>query len=94
MELESIPQMQPDILLAVTKFLSSDLLQKEIQQLPDDLQEIFDMVLDSPYGNTLAVRMKMLRCKEIIGLFAQELKPFTEDEIQNGCFEYQNKKTD
>lgn len=82
---------KPDMILAITNFLSSDLLQKEIQQLPDGLQEIFDMVLDSAYGNTLAIRVKMLRYKEIIGLFAGQLQPFTEEEIQKTCEMYQNR---
>lgn len=90
MKTKKILQTKPDIILAITNFLSSDLLQQEIQQLPQDLQEIFDMVLESSYGNTLATRRKMIRCKEIIALFAGQLQPFTEDQIQKACVNYQN----
>jgi hypothetical protein len=37
----------PSVITAVTDFLSSDFLQEEIQTLPNDLQGIFDLVLDT-----------------------------------------------
>ena len=79
-----------DPILAITQFLSSDLLQEEIQQLPHDLQEIFDLVLDSNYGDTLKTRQKMIRIKELVTLSAKALEPFTEAQIQQRCSEYQN----
>jgi hypothetical protein len=78
----------PDVILSITNFLSSDLLQEEIQQLPHDLQEIFDLVLDTNYGDSLETRRKMIRCKEITTLFAKALEPYTEDQIQKRCEEY------
>ena len=81
---------QTDALLAITNFLSSDLLQEEIQQLPDDLQEIFDLVLDSQYGDTLKLRQKMIRIKELATQSANALKPFTEAQVQQCCTNYQN----
>jgi len=79
-----------DVLLAITQFLSSDLLQEEIQQLPNDLQEIFDLVLDSNYGDTLKTRQKMIRIKELVTLSAKALEPFSEDQVQESCKDYQN----
>lgn len=78
-----------DLFLSIAQFLSSDLLQEEIQQLPHDLQEIFDLVLDSNYGDTLKTRQKMARIKELVTLSAKALEPFTEDQIQQSCAEYQ-----
>ena len=80
----------PDPILAITQFLSYDLIQEEIQQLPNDLQEIFDIVLDSDYGDTLETRRKMLRIKDLITRYAKSLEPFTEAQIQKSCSRYQN----
>lgn len=80
----------PDPILAITQFHTSDFLQEEIQQLPNDLQEIFDLVLDSNYGDTIETRRKMLRIKELIGNYAKALEPFTEAQMQQFCSNYQN----
>jgi hypothetical protein len=89
--LKNLPQKTQDPILAITQFLSSDLLQEEIQQLPHDLQEIFDLVLDSNYGDTLLTRQKMIRIKELITNYAKALAPFTEAQVQICCNDYQNK---
>lgn len=83
------PNKQNDVILSITQFLSSDFLQQEIQQLPNDLQEIFDLVLDSSYGDTIETRRKMLRIKELITNYAKALEPFTEAQIQSYCIAYQ-----
>lgn len=75
----------PNVIMAITDFLTSDLLQEEIQNLPNELQDIFDMVLDTEYGNCLQTRRKMLRFKEITTTFAKTLAPFSEHEIQESC---------
>ena len=79
-----------DVLLAITQFLSSDFLQEEIQQLPNDLQNIFDLVLETEAGNSLKTRLKMLRIKELITQSANALAPFSEDQVQEFCSKYQN----
>jgi len=89
--LKKLTSKPTDVMLAITQFLSSDLLQEEIQQLPNDLQEIFDLVLDSKYGDTLHTRQKMIRIKELVTLSAKALEPFTEAQIQLACLNYQNK---
>jgi hypothetical protein len=76
---------KPTVTTAIIHFLSSDLLQDEIQNLPHELQEIFDCVLDTHYGNCLETRRKMLRFKELATTFATALQPFTEQEIQDYC---------
>ena len=90
MNLKNKAQTATDPILAITEFLSYDLIQEEIQQLPNDLQEIFDLVLDSDYGDTLRTRRKMLRIKELVGNYAKALEPFTEAQIQQSCSNYQN----
>jgi hypothetical protein len=72
----------PSVITAVTDFLSSDFLQEEIQTLPNDLQEIFDLVLDTDAGNCLQTRRKMLRIKELAVKFAKTLAPFSENDIE------------
>lgn len=81
---------EPDVITEITKFLTTDLLQEEIQKLPNDLQEVFDLVLDTEHGNSLVIRRKMLRFKELAASFAKALEPFTEEEIQESCLTYQN----
>ncbi len=88
-------QKKTTLLLALANFLSSDLLQEEIKNLPHELQEIFDLLLDTDYGNCLATRRKMLRIKELTTTFAKTLAPFSEQEIQDSCETIKNdyKKT-
>lgn len=83
--MESITPKKTDVITAITQFLTSDFLFDEIQDLPNDLQEIFDLVLDTDAGNCLQTRRKMLRVKEIVTLFAKSLAPFTEAEIHETC---------
>lgn len=79
-----------DPILAITQFLSYDLIQDEIQSMPHDLQEIYDLVLETEAGNNLATRQKMLRIKHLITQAAKALEPFTENQVQNACSNYQN----
>lgn len=83
--MKPIDQKNQNVSIAITKFLTSDLLQEEIQNLPIELQDIFDMVLDTEYGNCLKTRRKMLRIKEITAKFSTTLAPFSEEEIQEWC---------
>lgn len=81
----TITSKNTNVIAAIATFLTSDLLQEEIQNTPNDLQEIFDLVLDTEAGNCLKTRRKMLRLKEMATLFAQSLAPFTEAEVQESC---------
>ena len=83
-----ITQKKPTIFLALANFLTSDLLQEEIQNLPHELQEIFDLLLDTEYGNDLQTRRKMLRFKELATIFSKTLAPFSEQEIQESCINH------
>lgn len=80
---------QNDVLFAITEFLSSDLLQEQIQDFPTELQDIFDLVLETDAGNSLKTRLKMLRIKDFITQFSNTLKPFSEDQVQQSCKQYQ-----
>jgi hypothetical protein len=80
----------PNVIIAITDFLSIDFLQEEIQTLPNDLQEIFDLVLDTDAGNCLQTRRKMLRIKELATTFAKTLAPFSEYDIQELGKKHQN----
>jgi hypothetical protein len=77
------PKEHNDVILAITQFHSSDLLQEEIQQLPNNLQEIFDFVLDTHYGDNIETRRKMLRCKKFILDFCQLVDVDVLVEIEN-----------
>lgn len=88
--MKTVATKKTTVITAITTFFISDLLHEEIQNLPHELQEIFDLLLDTDYGNCLATRRKMLRIKELTTTFAKTLAPFTEDEIQESCKNYQN----
>ena len=75
----------PNVSLAIDHLLTTEVPPEELQNLPNDLQEIFDLVLDTDAGNCLQTRRKMLRVKEIVTLFAKSLAPFTEAEIHETC---------
>lgn len=83
------PKTTTDPILAIAQFHTSDFLQEEIQQMPNDVQELFDLILDSNYGDTIETRRKMLRIKELISNYAKALKPFTEAQVQQCCANYQ-----
>lgn len=88
--MKTITPKKPTVIGSLTNFLSSDLLHDEIQNLPIELQELFDLLLDTDYGNCLQTRRKMLRFKELAASFAKALAPFSEREIQESCENYQN----
>jgi hypothetical protein len=83
--MKAISPKNQTVIASITNFLSNDLLHEEIQQMPADIQEIFDLLLDTDYGNNLNTRRKMLRFKELTTGFAKALAPFSEQEIQDSC---------
>jgi hypothetical protein len=87
--MNTVASKKPNVINAIADFISSDLLQEEIQTLPNDLQEIFELVLDTDAGNCLKTRRKMLRIKELSMNFAKKLAPFTDFEIQESCIKHQ-----
>ncbi len=88
--MKTINPKKPTVIGSIIDFLSGDVLQEEIQKLPHDLQEIFDLLLDTDYGNCLQTRRKMLRFKELATAFAKSLEQFSEEDIQESCENYQN----
>jgi hypothetical protein len=87
---KNLPSNQ-DPILAITQFLSYDFIQDEIQAMPSDLQNIFDLVLETEAGNNLETRLKMLRIKYLITQYAKTFEAFSEAQIQNACEKYKKK---
>lgn len=75
----------PNFATAIANLFTTDDLHQDIQNLPHELQQIFDMLLDTDYGNELQTRRKMLRIKEVSSQLAQTIAPFSEAEIQDSC---------
>lgn len=73
----------PNVSLAIDHLLTTEVPPEELQNLPNDLQEIFDFVLDTDYGNSLETRRKMLRIKEITRLLSQTIEPFHNPKFPN-----------
>jgi hypothetical protein len=47
---------------AVMDFVNEALFQKHIQDLPHDLQELFELLLETEQANDQRVRLKILKC--------------------------------
>ena len=71
-----------DVLPSVVNFLSNVWFEGEFKEQPLYLQEIFELVLDTEYGNDLQLRQKMLSCLRTSRNLAETLSPFTDKQIQ------------
>ncbi len=47
---------------AVMEFVNEAWFQKQIQDLPHDLQELFELLLETEQANDQRVRLKILKC--------------------------------
>lgn len=47
---------------AVMEFVNEAWFQKQIQDLPYDLQELFELLLETEQANDQRVRLKILKC--------------------------------
>lgn len=70
-----------DVMPALANFAQEAVFQGDIQELPSNMQEIIDRLLETEHGNELHIRLKMMRCRDLIKLFAQTLEPFTYDQL-------------
>jgi len=77
-----------DVIPAIVEYVREAYFQEEIQNLPIDFQDIFEMFLESEHANQLNDRLKLLNCLNTIRAFAKSLAPFTKDQVEQACAEY------
>lgn len=77
-----------DVLPAITSFIGEAFFQEDIQDLPDDLKEIFTLFLETEQANSQIIRIKMLRCIKTVRKLKKALKPFTKEQVKLACNSY------
>ncbi|SHH09828.1 hypothetical protein [Flavobacterium defluvii] len=74
-----------DVVPSVINFLSDELFEGDYKEQPLYLQEIFEILLRTEYGNDLDLRQKMLSCLRTSRNFAEALSPFSDKQIYEAC---------
>jgi hypothetical protein len=68
------------VLVAVSK-LTQELCFMGMDDVHDEMQEICDRLLETEHAQELHIRLKMLKCKEVIKMVSKTIDQFTYDEI-------------
>ena len=74
-----------DVMPSVANFVSNVWFEGEFKEHPNYLQEIFELLLDTEYGNDLYLRQKMLSCLRTSRYLVKTLSPFTDKQIEKAC---------
>lgn len=88
MQKENQKTSHTDVMPAVANFISEVNFQFDLQNLPNDMQEISELLLETEQADDLQVREKMLRCLNLIRQFSKVMKPFSTGQIETACKEY------
>lgn len=70
---------------AVAIFVSNLSFDGEFQKQPIYLQEVFEVLLKTEFGNDLILRQKMLSCLKTSRDLVKVLSQFTDKQIQKAC---------
>lgn len=70
---------------AVAIFVSNLSFDGEFQKQPMYLQEVFEVLLKTEFGNDLILRQKMLSCLKTSRDLVKVLSQFTDKQIQKAC---------
>lgn len=68
------------VLVAVSK-LTQELCCMGMEEVHDEMQELCDRLLETEHAEELHIRLKMLKCKEVIKMVSKTIDQFTYDEI-------------
>ncbi|QSB26516.1 hypothetical protein D0809_00075 [Flavobacterium circumlabens] len=74
-----------DVVPSVVHFLSDLWFEGNFKEQPLYLQEIFELMLETEFGNDQELRQKMLSCLRTSRNLAETLSPFTDKQIQKAC---------
>lgn len=70
-----------DVVPSVINFLSDELFQGDYKEQPMYLQEIFELLMHTEFGDEISLRQKMLSCLRTSRNLAETLSPFSEKQI-------------
>ena len=77
-----------DVMPAVAKFVGETTFEGFTEQLPDDMQEITELFLQTDFANDLHMREKALRCLNLIRQFSSTMAPFSTEQVYEACKEH------
>lgn len=70
---------------ALASFIAEENYQETLKTLPNETQEIMDLLYETEQADDVRVREKMLRCIHFIRKFSEALEPFTKQQIETAC---------
>lgn len=74
-----------DVVPSVINFLSDELFEGDYKEQPMYLQEIFELLMHTEFGDDINLRQKILSCLRTSRNLAETLSPFSEKQIQKAC---------
>lgn len=74
-----------DVMRSVAIFISNLSFEGDFKNQPIYLQEIFELLLDTEFGNDRILRQKMLSCLQTSRDLVKVLSQFTDKQIQKAC---------
>ncbi|MRX41986.1 hypothetical protein GJU43_22135 [Flavobacterium sp. LC2016-23] len=82
MQKENQKASHQEVVPSVVHFLSDLWFEGDFKEQPLYLQEIFELMLETEFGNDQELRQKMLSCIRTSRNLAETLSPFTDQQIQ------------
>lgn len=73
------------IVKAVCQFVANAHQNEEIQDLPNNLQHLFNLFLETEQANDPKVRLLFLKSIATVTQLAKALEPFTKQQVQTAC---------
>lgn len=74
-----------DVVPSVINFLSDELFEGDYKEQPVYLQEIFELLMHTEFGDDINLRQKILSCLRTSRNLAETLSPFSEKQIYKAC---------
>jgi hypothetical protein len=74
-----------DVMRSVAIFVSNLSFEGDFKKQPIYLQEMFELLLDTEFGNDLILRQKMLSCLKTSRDLVKVLSQFSDKQIQKAC---------
>ena len=74
-----------DVIPAIANFIGEAYFQEDIQDLPNDMLEIFELFLETEQANSQPIRIKMLRCLKTARTLDKTLSVFSKEQVIEAC---------
>ena len=86
--MEHLQPQNAKVISALVQFTQDAFFQEQIQDLPKDTQDLFELLLETEQSNDLETRLKMLKCLKTIRALSKTLQPFTKEQVDEACSDY------